>query len=552
MKKLFGLIVCLLLVSLCTFALADVAINETNFPDAVFREYVQQFDTDGNGSFSDEELAAVTTIDVDGKKELTTLAGIEFFTELTRFEGQGAHISSLDISKNTKLEYIYAGYNEWTELDLSKNVNLKYLHITHCCLTSLNLSNNINLEQIYIGHNQITSLDVSNLKKLWDLSFPGNPITKIDVSGNPELMNLICTAKGLTEIDISHNPKLNSIMTYGSRIMTVDARNCPDLCKVIQSGPPELKTEKSDGRRYWYWDYMLEGHGECMVCLNLKTRLITPDGDYQFPAYDPVPVSSITLDQSEAALTITSADPNPTLQLTAAIDPVDAENPTVSWSSSNEEIATVDKYGLVTALKKGKTTITCAAMDGSGIVAECNITIEDKQVTSIKLNKTKATLTRTSEKKKPTLQLTATVTPADATNTAVKWSSSDTSVAKVDKNGKVTALKSGTATITCEAKDGSGAKATCKITVKNKLVTKITLNKTKYSLKKGKTFQLQVKTLKPATALNQKVKWTSSNKKVAKVDSTGKVTAVKKGTCTITCTAADGSGVKTTCTITVK
>ena len=177
---------------------------------------------------------------------------------------------------------------------------------------------------------------------------------------------------------------------------------------------------------------------------------------------------------------------------------------------------------------------------------------EGSEVSKITLNKTKATLTRTASDKSPTLKLKATIAPKDATNKNVTWKSSDPKVAKVDKNGKVTALKAGTATITCTAKDGSGVKATCKITVKDAKVTKLTLNKAKASLKAGKTLQLEVKKVAPAEAVNRNVKWTTSDKKVATVDKNGKVTAKGSGTCIITCTAQDGSGVTVTCKITVK
>ena len=167
------------------------------------------------------------------------------------------------------------------------------------------------------------------------------------------------------------------------------------------------------------------------------------------------------------------------------------------------------------------------------------------KVKSIKLSKTTATVFRWN-----VVQLNATVAPANATSTAVTWKSSNTTVATVSSTGRVVAKGKGIATITCTAKDGSGVKATCKITVKQP-VTKITLSKTSLSIVKGKTFALKA-TATPAAANNRAVTWKSSNTKVATVTSAGKVTAVGKGTATITCTAKDGSGVKATCKVTVK
>ena len=173
-------------------------------------------------------------------------------------------------------------------------------------------------------------------------------------------------------------------------------------------------------------------------------------------------------------------------------------------------------------------------------------------VLDVTLNKKNVVLTRTSKKKKPSVVLKASVQPADATIKGVKWSSSDPTVAKVNDAGKVIGLKAGTAVITCTSKDIGVIAAECQITVKDKQIQKLYLNKTKANVLKGDTLQLKVRKVKPADALNQKVKWSSSNKKVATVSKNGKIKALKKGSCYIICTAADGSGVKVKCKITVK
>ena len=172
-------------------------------------------------------------------------------------------------------------------------------------------------------------------------------------------------------------------------------------------------------------------------------------------------------------------------------------------------------------------------------------------VTGIQLNRTSAVLTRTYKKPKPTMQLKATITPANAGNTNLKWYSSNKKVATVSQSGKVTARGAGKAKIICEATDGSGVRAVCKITVKDKKITKIGLTKKKVTLKVGKKLTLKVK-ITPSSALNRKLKWTSSNEKVATVNSEGIVKARGKGQCIITCKATDGSKKKATCRITVK
>ncbi len=152
-----------------------------------------------------------------------------------------------------------------------------------------------------------------------------------------------------------------------------------------------------------------------------------------------------------------------------------------------------------------------------------------------------------------TTTLTATVLPTNATNKNVSWKSSNVSVATVS-NGVVKGLTAGTATITATAADGSGVQGVCTVTVKaagpaGVKVTKITLDKTTASLEEGKTEKLTA-TVEPSNATDSKVTWTTSNSSVATV-SDGTITAVKAGTATITATAADGSGIKAECAVTV-
>lgn len=162
-------------------------------------------------------------------------------------------------------------------------------------------------------------------------------------------------------------------------------------------------------------------------------------------------------------------------------------------------------------------------------------------VTDITLNKTEGTLAVGD-----TETLVATIAPAGATNKMVEWSSSDESVATVDENGKVTALKAGTAIITAKALDGDKT-ATFTLTVKDAAAS-VTLNKTAIELSVGASETLTA-TIAPAGA-DDAVEWTTSDESVATVDENGKVTAVKAGTATITVTTKNGK--TATCTITVK
>ncbi len=150
-----------------------------------------------------------------------------------------------------------------------------------------------------------------------------------------------------------------------------------------------------------------------------------------------------------------------------------------------------------------------------------------------------------------TVTLSATIAPTNATNKAITWSSSDTTVATVDQKGVVTGVKAGKATITAKAQDAGGKSATATITVKDATiaVTGVTLNKTSTTLEIGKTETLTA-TVTPGNASNKSVSWSSSKESVAIVDSTGVVTAKSAGTSVITVETADG-GYKASCTVTV-
>lgn len=279
---------------------------------------------------------------------------------------------------------------------------------------------------------------------------------------------------------------------------------------------------------------------------NCRIKAYTDKRDTTTPA--DVKVSRITLSAS-TGLTLTKGQ---TQKLTATVAPANATNKTVTWKTSNKNVATVSENGLVTAVGGGDATITCTAKDGSNVKATCKVTVT-VPVSGIQLSQTSAALTVGD-----TLTLTKTIYPSDATNQAVTWTSSSDAVASVDSNGKITAKTAGSAMITCKSVSDNSVVGICNVTVKAKVqtpseikVNKITLNKTTASVTKGKTLQLTA-TVTPGNATKKEVKWSTSNKNVAMVSTSGLVTAKSAGTATITCTAQDGSGVKATCKITVK
>ena len=244
-----------------------------------------------------------------------------------------------------------------------------------------------------------------------------------------------------------------------------------------------------------------------------------------------IPVTKVTLNKTSMVLI-----PGETETLKATVEPDDATDKTVTWSSSNERVATVVD-GVVTAVSEGTAVITATAGDKS---ATCQVTVSKPviPVTGLSIDKTELELIKGEYD-----IITATVTPDDATYKSVTWSSADETIATVDKNGKVTGTGGGVTTVTASIGD---LEATCTVTV-TVPVESITLDKTSLTMKVGETATLKA-TVKPDDATDKTVTWSSADKSIATVDKTGKVTAVKEGETVITAKAGDKTA---TCKVTV-
>lgn len=239
------------------------AINEEIFPDDAFRAYVEQFDKDKNGSLDSTEIAAVTSIDVNGKK-IASLKGVELFTKLNKLSCNENDIAeldvaalkelqilscsdnkltSLDVTDNTELIMLIAGNfstegggNKYENLDLSNNAKLNYLEAAACGLTSLDISANVNLEKLGCFNNEITELDVSQNVALTSLNCSFNKLKTIDLSKNTKLTSLDCGYNQLTSLDLSNNPLITS--EYPSVGNKYDLGECSefDLKELEQYG----------------------------------------------------------------------------------------------------------------------------------------------------------------------------------------------------------------------------------------------------------------------------------------------------------------------------
>lgn len=230
------------------------------------------------------------------------------------------------------------------------------------------------------------------------------------------------------------------------------------------------------------------------------------------------------------------------LQLTAHTLPLETSDGLVTWSSSNKDIATVTEDGIITGIKQGSCIITATSVDG-GFTATCQVKVL-QPITAIQLNRNDATINVGNS-----IQIDAEISPANADNKEVLWTSSDEEVATVSKEGIIIGKKAGTATITVTAAENEDLKDECEVTVLQP-VTGITLDRNELTFANiGETTQLTA-TVFPEDASNKEVRWSSSKENVCTVSSNGTIIALDNGVSVVMATTVDG-GFVAVCTVTV-
>ena len=260
-----------------------------------------------------------------------------------------------------------------------------------------------------------------------------------------------------------------------------------------------------------------------------------------------IPVESIALDKTSIELVMGDFE-----QLIPTIKPSNATDKKITWSSSDENIVTVDENGKVIVIKaNGNKLIVITATASNGKKAKCNVLVKEKEipVTGVELSPDSLEML-VGDKKSIELEvedsekLTPIIKPSNATNQKVTWTSSDESTVTVDENGNVKALKVGNAEVT--ATTSNNKLATCNVSVvdsddvdSNIPIESIALNETSLTLEIGESKQL-IPTIKPSNATNQKVTWTSSDESTVTVDENGNVKALKVGNADVRVETQDG------------
>jgi uncharacterized protein YjdB len=259
-----------------------------------------------------------------------------------------------------------------------------------------------------------------------------------------------------------------------------------------------------------------------------------------------IPVTGITLDKISAILEVGKA-----ITLVDNITPLNATNKSVTWASSNGNVAVVDKNGTIVGISQGISVITAKSEDGN-FIAACTLVVTNKvdnniPVSGVDLNKT---LIQTTEGKNE--KLIPTVLPVNATNKLVTWVSDNPLVAAVDKDGNIAGHLSGLATITVKTVDGNYTNKCVVIVDKNntQIITSIRMNKKAIIIKKGKAERLIAITA-PGKVKFKAVNWKSSNPSIATVDAYGWVTAINSGNAIITAIITGDSNYSANCSVSV-
>ena len=239
------------------------------------------------------------------------------------------------------------------------------------------------------------------------------------------------------------------------------------------------------------------------------------------------PLVSISLNETEKQL-----NKGETLQLNVTFNPDDTtDDKTITWTSTDDAVASVEN-GLVTAKSAGTAYIKASVGE---LEVTCKIEVK-VPLEGIKLNKETTEILRRQEEK-----LQVALNPEDATyEGSLIWTSSDETVATVDENGVITAVKAGTAVITVKAIEGENEFTdTCTVTVKEIPLNSITINMPDFELGIGETQQLGIFIEPEDTTDDLNLEWSSSNPEIVSVDEKGLVTAISEGIATITVKSGD-------------
>ena len=361
-----------------------LTIDETNFPDENFRNWILGQDYGKDGYLSDREITAVTEMRVSGKS-ISNLQGIEIFTSLTELHCGWNNLTSLDVSKNTALTHLNCSENDLTALDFSLNTALTKLDCTKNILTTLEVTKNTALTELDCSMNKLTTLDVSKNTTLTELDCSENNLTTLDVSMNTALTELRCSANQLTTLDVSQNTALIELECVANQLTTLDVSKNTSLQNIFCSfnairgeGMDALveslpNVRDMGGTLIPYVNIPVEGFSENNEITTVQVAAAKAKGwkvqTYVIVDGDGVPVdyegekvdAQLAFSTAAAEATLGGAFTAPTLTATLEDESLKTS---IKYESSDKTVATVDEStGKVTLLKAGVTNISATVVN---------------------------------------------------------------------------------------------------------------------------------------------------------------------------------------------
>ena len=545
---------------------SGVPIDEAHFPDGAFRGVVDSCDWNADGLLSKAEAAVVEEIDV-GDLGIRSLAGIEYFTELSVLECNGNSLTSLDLRQNTKLTELRCEENQLTALDLSWNSELATLYCNDNKLTALKLAENTRLIDLCCRNNQLTSLDLKKNAQLRFLSCEGNRIKKLDITENKPLLNeirdsrptrygtatsiLLIPAQARDDCDGCFSFDATTTVTANNKTLYAPGRvdlNAKYALPAVSIGAWESShifvSEYEWVQRFVQSAKYYESSAPDIAWVDRTSGQVTglKPGKATITLvtdYDCRATCKVTVKKAPGSVALSAK------KLTLGVDedaklsvkyPTGTAGHGVEWSSTNEEIAYYsDRYNCLHAVGVGTATVTVETYNGKK--ASCQVTVVPAPE-ELRLQESEITLGVGQSHK-----MIHTLKPSNAAG-AITYSSKNPLVASVSKDGTVKALRRGTAKIVAETYNGCEATLTVNVL---SAPSKVRLSEKKKTLGAGETFRLQYAL--PSGSFDS-VKFKSSKTSVATVDQQGLVTTKKAGKATITVTSYNGK--KASCQVTVK
>jgi len=359
--------------------------QDVNIPDANFKSYLvnnSSINTNGDTEIQVSEANAFTgEIDCPWAN-IVDLTGIESFTNLTVLKCNNNNLTSLNVEQNTDLTVLVCYGNNLTSLNVNQNTLLTELNCGDNNLGSIDLSQNLALNILAVHNVNLTTLDVTQHTLLEELYCHANSLTTLDVTQNTALKALAVRTNNLIDLDLSQNTALEYLYGWENNLTALDlSQNTALLEIVISNNDLTILNLKNINTTTW----LSTTDNPNLTCIEVDDAIAATatwtniDAQTSFGedcGYS-IPVTSISLQGQGGASTISTL--GGTLQMEATILPMNATDPSYTWSVTNiSGLAEIDANGMLTALADGTIKVEVAANDGSGVTGSLNNTISNQ------------------------------------------------------------------------------------------------------------------------------------------------------------------------------